>query len=336
VSDSRPIVYTETDPDGEWVIYRASSIGKPTRCLAAAREGAEALPAPQYLIDAAEAGNRYEGIVKERLRAEGWTIPESEEQDIAELVLRDPTPAAPGIKVRGHLDGWTAISPEDGVDTMLEVKSMSGRVFEEWVAHQFPRFPEYAAQLTCYMMATGKPATYAVVCRDDEDGEERLLTQRVETPPVEFSTLSQKTLIVEAFYDRGSLPTCDGTSKYQCPYAYLCDSDVLTGGVEGLFAELESGDEATMRRLIQQYAEAGRLIEELQTNQAALKADMEVTMGARKSVKLDGWLVTRVGEGTQKRLDAAALRNALGDRLDEFYKDTKRSGYISVTSPKKK
>lgn len=324
MGDDRAIVYVE----GDWVIYRASSIGKPVRCLAAAREGAEALPAPEYLIRAAEAGNRYEGVVKDRLRAEGWIVPEEGEQEFVEVVVREPEVGKLGIKVRGHLDAWS-VSKNRGDDRMLEVKSMSGRVFDEWVAHEFARFPEYAAQLTCYMKATNKPALYAVVCRDDEDGEERLLLKEVDEPPMDFATLAQKTLIVEAFFDQGRLPTCDGTSKYQCPYSYLCDAQDVR------FSELESGDDETMRRLLEEYAAQGRLIEELKSNQAVVKADLEKAMGKRKSVKIDGWVVSRVAEGERKGLDAAALRGVLGNRLDEFYKTSKVAAHTKVTPPTK-
>lgn len=323
MSDNRPIVYQ----DGEWIIYRASSIGKPVRCLAAAREGATPLPAPQYLIEAAEAGNQYEAIVKDRLRAEGWHIPEDREQEFVEVVVREATPGELGIKVRGHLDGFTAIAPDDTTDTMLEVKSMSARVFDEWVTWGFERFPEYKAQVSTYMLATGKPATYAVVCRDDPDGEERMLLKRIETPPVEFDTLAQKTLIVEAFYDRGTLPTCDGTSKYACPYEYLCDRQAMH------FAELEDGDEETFRRLLANYAEVTKLLAELEANRDNIKAELVTAMGSSITKKVDGWRINQIAPGVSRKLDSAKLRAKLGDELDEFYNEVERSGYLRITPP---
>lgn len=313
-SDNRPIAYLDADGTA---VYRASSVGRPMRCLAAARQGFEALPAPQYLIEAAEAGSRYEPIVIHLLREQGWEI--SGTQGTAEIELR----ADPRLIVRGHLDALHAIDPTDGTDRMLEVKSMSARVWDEWQRWRFAKFPTYAAQLTTYMEFAGRPAVYAVINRETEELE----VMRIEHPPVPFSQIVQKVLMAEALAAMEQLPVCSGGTEYTCPYDYLCDRREI------YFAELESGDDELLLRAMEGYREAKRMEAEIKARIDEFKFEIREILGGREKAAVGGWRVSDV-EAHTRRLDEKRLREALGQELDGYYTE---SSYrqLRVTPPKR-
>ena len=298
MSDNRPIAYRE---DPFWVV-RASAIGRSARCLSAAMQGYEPLPAPEYLIKAANAGHRYEGIVKARLTEDDeFTI--VGEQGTVEV------PIGTGAIVRGHLDAETILHPTHG-DRMLEVKSMSKRVFDKWTAHRFDGFPEYAAQLTTYMRATGKAAIYAVVCRDDD----RLEVITVDEPPIKWATLVQKVALAIRHAEAGTLPTCDSTSPYSCPYEYLCDRKAFP------MDEIESGTVEVLTRLGEDYEEIRRMESDLKSRKAAVREEIMEALGERVKVQAGTWGFA-LSETKRKSLDTRALRDRLGDELDSFYEE---------------
>src|SRR3990167_4153134 len=122
MADNRPIVYQEGD---KWV-YRASAVGRTIRCLLLARKGYTPLSAPDYLEKAAEAGTHYEGIVKARLRTDGYRI--GGEQRFVEIPVGDRA------IIRGHLDAGYITSASDETESepfMLEIKSMSDKVYRK-------------------------------------------------------------------------------------------------------------------------------------------------------------------------------------------------------------
>lgn len=326
MADNRPIAYVERgDPDR--TVFRASSAGRPTRCLASALKGFTALPAPAYLVKAAEAGNMFEEIVKRRLRENGWTVGDTQvELDIR--VQEDPM-----IVVRGHLDAgyvshdgpvtfdWIhSVVPMDGpVDiadgAMLEVKSMSSRVWAEWRQHRFDRFPEYAYQISTYMHGRGQPAVYAVVNRDTEELELGYLT----TPPVPWDVIRAHILLANYWGATSEeLPGCTG-AKYPCAYDYLCDRKAV------LLEEVESGSDSVLERLASDYAEARNMEAEVAAQKEALRSEILEAMGDRSKVQTGRWSVAVSQYETtsldRKALDAFLLTN--GKRLADF--QTKKS-----------
>ena len=321
MSDNRPIVYYDSAVEA-WV-YRASSVGRSLRCLTSARQGYDPLPAPDYLIEAAEAGNKYEGIVKSRLRAEGWKI--GGEQGSLDFEVK------PGVVIRGHLDGRHCLAPDDPTDRILEVKSMSQRVFDKWIMHSFDKFPEYAAQVTIYMHAEGQirrldtppEATYAVVNRDTDELDIRTL----KTPPLEVQSIIQKVALAELFAEQSQLPVCDSASQYTCPYDYLCDRHEI------LFEELEDGKEKTLKQLGDKYVEALKAEKVVQENKEEIRRDIRVAMGSREKLTVPGYTFTN--RGTKRReLDLVNLRKRLGDELEEFFVDKETKPSLRVY-PKK-
>lgn len=323
MSDNRAIVYFDKDADA-WV-YRASSVGRSLRCLSSARQGYDPLPPPDYLVEAAEAGNRYEVIVKTMLRGRGFKI--SGEQGSIDYE------ASPGVVIRGHLDGQHCIDPTDPVDRILEVKSMSQRVFDTWILHGFGRFPEYAAQVSTYMHAEGQrrgggtvpEAVYAVINRETDELDMRVLSE----PPTPIQSIVQKVMLSEQFAAMHQLPACDSASQYTCPYDYLCDRHEI------LFEEIESGKEATMKRLGEQYVEIKKQEAILEDNLKALKAEISTAMGGREEVRIPGYTFTFKTPKPSLYVDKTALRRDLGDKFDQYLVPNKPAKSIRVY-PKQK
>lgn len=312
MSDNRPIAYRE----GDTIVFRASSIGKPLRCLAAALQGYDAMPAPQYLIDAAEAGNRYEQIVIDRLLDKGYQV--WGQQNEVEITVSE----SPHIIVRGHLDALHVIDPVEPTDRILEVKSMSARVFAKWIAHRFDDFPTYRAQLTAYMTYADRPALYAVIERDTDDME--LIPY--DSPPGDWDEYARRLMVVATLADMEQLPPCEG-SEYSCPYDYLCDR--LSPPV---FEEVEDGSDTVLLRAIEKYEAARRAKDEIEARMADARDEITTALGPRDRVEVGGWKVSHV-RAQRRSLDTRALRDRLGDEMDEFYKSTEYT-QLRVQQPK--
>jgi hypothetical protein len=297
MGDNRPIAYRE----GDNLIFRASSLGRDPRCFVAALREYEPLPAPQYLIDAAEAGNRFEPIVKDMMRDEGYEI--SGEQGVLEWTVDD------GLIVRGHLDAETCVF--GGEDRLLEVKSMSDRRFSSWLKHGFEKMPSYAWQLSAYMHVTGKKATYAVINRDTNE----LHISDVDELLVPEVTMRRKILLVRYYYQKGEFPKCDSASEYMCPYEYMCDR------LPTMFEEIESGTEEMLIRLAQEYDQVRKLEQELKAKKGSIRADMLEALGDRERVKAGTWSIVK-SVSSREKFNKQAARMELGDEvLSEFYEE---------------
>lgn len=325
MSDNRSIVYF--DPSIEAWVYRASSVGRGLRCLATARQGYDPLPPPDYLETAAEEGNRYEPIVKARLREEGYRI--SGEQGEFDLPVED------GVIIRGHLDGQHCLEPDSDTDRVLEVKSMSDRVWKKWQNWSFRGFPEYAAQVTVYMEAERRrrraeriEATYAVINRDTEEMEVRTLTR----PPADFEAIIQQVKLAEWFGQAQQLPICDSESQYSCPYSYLCDKEPLS------IEELEgvAGDnEAALRHLLEQHEELHRTIETLKANKEKLRNEIRGALGGRDAMKMNGWSISNK-PWKENKLNLVKLRARLGEDLDLYFEEGETDPRLTIRKTKEK
>ena len=320
MGDNRAIVYVENAVP----IYRASALGNPLRCLTSARAGNTPLEPPEYLRKAAEAGTRYEVIVKDRLTDEGWVI--DDEQGFVECRVDLTEVEYAGSEyavIRGHLDAISIYHPDDPMDDrMLEVKSMSANVNQQWVAHRFDSFPTYAAQLTFYMAAVDKPALYAVVNRDTDELE--LVTY--DEPPMDPESLFNKVRSVEALNAQGIMPPCSG-AKYQCAYSYMCDKAEISP------ADLAAvGDEAALAAAVERYDEARSKIGEYEILKEAAKEDIITALSGRKKADVGLSRVSHTAS-TRRTLNTKRLRERLGDEMDEFY-DEKQTTTLRVTKSK--
>lgn len=308
MGDDRNIVYFDPLVDA-WV-YRASSVGRSIRCLSAARQGYDPLPPPDYLVEAAQAGNRYELIAKTLLRTRGYTV--SGEQGEVDYRVNDTS------IIRGHLDGSHCLVPGDDLPRILEVKSMSQRVFDKWLSHGFGKFPEYSAQITSYMYAQAQKqgregfleAVYAVINRETDEMDVRVLSE----PPADIEAIIQKVTLAENFAELGQLPVCDSASQYTCPYNYLCDKNEI------LFEEIEEGSELMLKSLGDEYKEIKKLEKVLEDRMKDVKGQLATAMGKREEIKIPGYTFTNKA-GSMRKLNEFRLREKLGDELDEFYED---------------
>ena len=320
MGDDRSIVYVE---DGI-PIYRASSLGSPLRCLAAARAGNTPLEPPEYLVKAAKAGDEHEVIVKRLLAEEGWIIDDEQGYVETKVDLTGIVDTAEYAMIRGHLDAVAIHHIDDPMDDrMLEVKSMSTNVFDKWTRHRFDAFPTYAAQLTLYMDAVKKPALYAVICRDTQELE--LIPY--DTPPMEPEFLYNKVRSVEALNASGAMPPCSG-SQYTCAYDYLCDKRDIS------VADLSTyGDDVALAKAVTTYDELRVRETELKVLKADARDDIIAAMAGRNKADVGMQRVT-YQSSERKTLSVKRLRAHLGDELDGFY-DKSKTTTLRVSKIKK-
>jgi hypothetical protein len=290
-------------------------------------KGFTPLPAPEYLRKAAAAGNRFETIVKKRLRDDGWTVGDTQAE--VEVVVQEE----PRIIVRGHLDGghvktpgpfefdWveSTVGMEGPVEVdaaILEVKSMSDRVWREWRRHRFDRFVEYAWQVSTYMHGMRRPAIYVVINRETEDTEIGYMS----LPPVPWEEIRPHVLAARWWgLESQELPDCTG-AKYPCAYTYLCDrkSGLPTD-------EVESGSEAVLIRLAEEYAEARNMEREVKAQRAAARSEIVEALGDRSKVEVGVWSISYT-ETVRRNLDRKALDAYLasnGKRLADFEEESR-------------
>lgn len=317
MGDNRNIVYFDPLVDS-WV-YRASSVGRSLRCLSAARQGYDPLPPPDYLMEAAEAGNRYELIAKTILRTRGYTV--SGEQGETDYRVSDTA------IIRGHLDGSHCLTPDDSTARVLEVKSMSQRVFDQWLSYGFEKFPEYAAQVTTYMYAQAQKqgrdgymeAIYAVINRATDEMDIRVLRE----PPADIDSITQKVRLVENFATLNQLPVCDSASQYTCPYNFLCDRHEI------IFEEIEDGADSLLKSLGDEYVEILKIEETVKDRKKDIMAQVATALGEREEHKIPQYTFT-YKSSSRRSLNQLKLREKLGDELDDYYEDkvSKRSPRI--------
>lgn len=155
--------------------FRMSSAGKCPRALSAQLNNMEVEPLPAFVMKAAEEGNLHEVWIKKKLKQEGYSV--IDEQEEIELSF-------PSFNLIGHIDGkiknipyyFNANAPEN---KLLEIKSMSQFEYARWMKEGFSGFPNYAAQITCYMEATGlSECLYIVKNRSSGYEDRQILTEK--------------------------------------------------------------------------------------------------------------------------------------------------------------
>jgi len=110
--------------------FRASESGKCPRALTAKYLDYEAIPAPDWLERSAKEGKWHEERIIAELVAEGYEVSESQFECFRRF---------PEFVLTGHIDG---IASKDGVEYLLEIKSMSQFEFDRWMRGNFIEFPQ--------------------------------------------------------------------------------------------------------------------------------------------------------------------------------------------------
>ena len=70
---------------------------------------------------------------------------------------------------------------------------------------------------------------------------------------------------------------------------------------------------------VQELMEVRKMIEELQNQMEAITDEIKAYMGDEETMMAGSWKVTWK-ETVSRRMDTKALKNLLGDALDEYYK----------------
>jgi len=233
---------------GNKPIYRMSSAGKCPRALCAGRLGYEAEPAPPWLEMAANEGNWHEDRIKNQLREEGFEV--FDEQ--LEISLEYDK-----FILLGHIDGKVLEGMEEqySIGTLLlEVKSMSQYQFDRWMKQGFDGFYDYAAQLTCYMKATGLDKALYIVKNRSSGYESRIVIQK---PPARLDDIIAKLDNIEDWIDKNIEPGVreelypaefnpNSLECKRCDYKQYCAPDI---------EELLAVDELNLNNAVSKFRE---------------------------------------------------------------------------------
>jgi len=225
MGDDRAITRVE---DGV-VVIRASALGQCTRALWASLDDIPGAADPDWLIAAAQRGNRYEIAMNAWLKEQGYVIISS--QDEVEFWV------IPGkLKILGHTDGVVR-KPKGKLDYMLEIKSMSPTVFSDWMTNGFKTKTGYAWQLSVYMAATGMPAHYVAVRAHEEankmsqeaiyqhafHSDTAIDYRTIKKAPFTEQEIKAKAMAVYKAYKTGEMPPCEDV--FPCKWFFLHDEE---------------------------------------------------------------------------------------------------------------
>ena len=295
MGDDRAIARVE---DGV-VVIRASALGQCVRALWASLDGIEGAADPDWLMAAAERGNKYEIAMQAYLESQGYVFLSS--QDEVEFWV------IPGkLKILGHTDGIVR-KKRGKLDYMLETKSMSVPVFKDWMEGGFDSKPGYAWQLGVYMAATQLPALYVAVRAHEEAsemGQEAINTHAMaEDTAIDIRTIKKaprtpaeikaKAMAVYKAYKTGFMPDCD--DAFPCKWFFLHDEEedppdqLPVTGADELYRLTVAGEYLAAKRIL---AATKKEMDDLRSKLLAigpwLSDEYEVTVTERKGqLKLD-------------------------------------------------
>lgn len=187
-------------------IYRGSELYSCKRHLAAIRLSLKRELAPVWLQDFADDGKSWEGIIKDRLRKEGWII---EDGTCSACTYDDGSPrngihgeisdsSLPFIIIC-HADG-KAQHPKYGSEVLgLEVKTKGRFEFDRWMSDGFKAFPTEANQATVEMVALGVGKLVYPVKNRDGRLDRTFVDNPMTRPPADIKTILSTLTEVEDF-----------------------------------------------------------------------------------------------------------------------------------------
>jgi len=195
-------------------VYRMSEVGKCPRALSAQRLGYEPEPAPGWLDRAAEEGKWHEDRIVNELANENIQVLNRQMEVTLSYQL---------FNLVGHIDGIAIKDHNPDTQMLLEIKSMSQFEFDRWMKQGFEGFPEYGAQLTCYMGATGlTDALYLVKNRSSGYIDRRELIEA----PFELVDIIDELEQIEVSVAKGKLHDVQFDPQHlqcrRCEYKHLC------------------------------------------------------------------------------------------------------------------
>jgi len=195
------------------ITFRMSEAGKCPRALSAQLLGMEGEVIPEFVMRAAEEGNWHEARIIEKLKEQDNIFDQQ-----LEVVLEYPS-----FNLIGHIDGKIQDYDLQRGVKLLEIKTMSQYEFDRWMKGRFEAFPNYAAQVTCYMEATRlDECLYIVKNRSSGYEDRQVLTE----PPSDFSSVISKLDWIEECIDGKHLAEADFDPQSiecrRCEYKQLC------------------------------------------------------------------------------------------------------------------
>ena len=337
-SDNRPSAY---DEDGT-SIYRASSIGKCTTALVAAKLGFK--PArgeyQQGILDnAAYEGSSQESVIIDTLKErEGWRVWGGQEVMEHKVI--------PKVIVRGHIDGF-CIPKGARNDRLLEIKTMSESRFKSWKGAgpnvrarlMSEGFITYGWQISMYMHAYGLPAMYVVKNRNT--GE--LMIEELKLPTVDMKAIRKKVIEVEMWSKRDELPPCAASNadRFFCEYPYLHDDGkVFDDEPEIELPVVGSATAALIAGIAEHYADLAKqvsLLKPLDDERKNVGKKLIDAMGGSVEVQAEGWLVKKITSNRKSYdIEAAAVKLGIDpDELEKALNETKQDNHFSYPQVKR-
>lgn len=194
-------------------IFRMSESGKCSKTLSAKLLGYRSEPAPVWLETAANEGKWHEERIVGELRKRDNVYNRQ-----GEITLNYP-----GFTLVGHIDGIIEDYDHQRVAKLLEIKSMSQFEFDRWMRDGFKGFPSYAAQITCYMEATGlNECLYIVKNRSSGYENRRVLTEKPMHMTEIIGNLTEATnyALASELVPKDFDPQSIGCRR--CEYKHLC------------------------------------------------------------------------------------------------------------------
>jgi len=292
-------------PDGA-IAVRASAIGKCVRALWAALAGIESA-APSEVIERAFAeGHLHEKAVRDQIEATEDTRVVDDQREVELWVI-------PGkLVVVGHIDGIV-----ENTRRLLEIKAMSSRAFADWVKKRFDYRPEYAWQISVYMLALENEiegVDYRVKRRDDG----LLDVWTFEEPPVSLKEIKLKAIRVLQAHKQGIMPPCDIAQDWFCPFFFLHDE----AEDDDVDADVPTEDIPELDMLALEYIECKEVAKEAEKRAKELRKVMEEKYRKGRMEFATEHTYIKVYPKSRTSTDRAALVVGLGEEEAQKYDKT--------------
>lgn len=200
------------------LVFRMSESGRCPRALTYQYLNYPRAEAPTWLTSSANEGKLHELWILDQLRADDIAI--YGEQTFLELV-------SDLFTLQGHPDAY---ENDHGIERLVECKSLSQNEYQRWMSQGLDGFPSWAAQITCYMEATGLPLR--LVVKNRNTGTIHGLDPRdtgyfFHEPPRDFADITTRLNTVAECVANGELFTSveydpDALECKRCPYVTHC------------------------------------------------------------------------------------------------------------------
>lgn len=321
MGDDRPNTYIE----GDWVIYRASSLGNCIKSLVASRLGIEPMPHPDWLLEKFSEGNVNEPIILNMLKDAGWTITDENEPEQMEVEIQ----VGSRVKIRGHLDG-VGIPPRmatlpEGFH-VIEAKAFGKAFWDKYMKEGIAGFPYYAMQVTIYMAALEMPCVFVVGLKDDDGVVTKIKQEVFINPPMSMGQVKAKVAKIEGLVAKGELPGCDYV-QYPCQYYLLHEEEAQGDG--GVDEDLE------VDLLLTNYVRGQELEKEAKELKGPAGEALLKIMQGREVEKIDRLkhVISTVSRANSK-VDMAGLTEEVGRDIVQKHTTVTKTQYVKVTEKK--